>query len=218
MFLFSKDRPYLKGFAKRLVIMVKAPKAGAVKTRLGHGIGVSPATGFYRYTCQNVMTRLERDPRWQTILAVAPDVELTHPFWRSRYRMGQGRGDLGQRMQHVFDILPPGPVVIIGTDIPQISCENIWSAFERLGHHDAVFGPADDGGYWLVGQRRMPRVLSMFDNVRWSSAYTLSDSLANLEPHSVAMLDVLRDVDSAEEYFDLRQFGGRLVLPKKFMR
>lgn len=193
--------------------MVKTPKAGAVKTRLGKEIGIAPATYFYRYMCLNVMRRLSRETRWQTVLAITPETDMYHPLWRLAPRMSQGYGDLGMRMQHVFASLPPGPVVIIGTDIPEIQPKHIAKAFQALGSYDAVFGPADDGGYWLVGQKRCPSILNIFDNVRWSSQYTLEDTLKNLPARNVAMLDVLQDVDTAKEFRDLRSKGARLVLP-----
>ena len=116
-------------------------------------------------------------------------------------------------MQRVFDCLPPGPVVIIGTDIPEISGRHITRAFSSLGSNDAVLGPCDDGGYWLVGMRRTPRVLDIFADVRWSSAQTLSDTLSNLEGKSVAMLEQLSDVDDGESYRRLGNAASRLVLP-----
>jgi glycosyltransferase A (GT-A) superfamily protein (DUF2064 family) len=116
-------------------------------------------------------------------------------------------------MQRMFDCLPPGPVVIIGTDIPEIGTRHIAQAFRKLGSNDAVLGPCDDGGYWLVGQRRTPRVLDIFANVRWSSAHTLEDTLANLAGARVAMLEHLGDVDDGTSYRRLGSAGSRIMLP-----
>ena len=74
-------------------------------------------------------------------------------------------------MQRVFDHMPNGPVIIIGSDIPNIRTRDIAQGFQALGQHDAVIGPAPDGGYWLVGQSRRPKVLAMFSNVRWSGPH-----------------------------------------------
>ncbi|MEM7620952.1 MAG: TIGR04282 family arsenosugar biosynthesis glycosyltransferase [Pseudomonadota bacterium] len=196
-----------------LVIMVKTPKAGAVKTRLSRDIGVARATSFYRHLCSGIIKRLSASTKWQTLLAVSPDLDVCHPFWNAVHTITQGRGDLGQRMQRVFNDLPPGPVVIIGTDIPEITLQHISDAFVKLGNHDVVLGPADDGGYWLVGQNRMPRVLSLFENVRWSSEFTLQDTLKNTANARVALLDILRDVDTAKDYYDLRYKASRCLLP-----
>ncbi len=202
------------GFARRVVIMVKTPKAGRVKTRLGRDIGVCVATQFYRHMVKNVIRRVAADTRWETWLAVSPDQDVIHPFWFSELpRIGQGKGCLGQRMQSVMDELPPGPVVIIGTDIPEIQPFHIMTAFQKLGKYDAVFGPADDGGYWLVGQKRFPKILSMFGNVRWSSPYTLEDTLVNLSAHKVTQIMELGDIDTVEEYLTLKTYASRHIAP-----
>ena len=83
-------------------------------------------------------------------------------------------------------------MVIIGSDIPNIERADIANAFHQLGRHDAVFGPAPDGGYWLVGQSRRRTVLQMFDNVRWSSEHALADTMANLEGGSVKAVATAR--------------------------
>lgn len=194
-------------FQRRLVVMVKTPVMGRVKTRLGRQVGAVVATSFYRHTAAAVLGRVAADPRWQTVLAVAPDTGLAGTAWPSVIRrLRQGSGDLGARMQRIFDQAPPGPLIIIGTDIPGIDTQHIARAFRQLGAADAVLGPAPDGGYWLVGLRRSPRVLRVFGNVRWSSADTLADTVANLPAHHVALADILGDVDSAA---DLALAGGR---------
>jgi glycosyltransferase A (GT-A) superfamily protein (DUF2064 family) len=91
--------------------------------------------------------------------------------------------------------LPPGPVVLIGSDVPDIAASDVARAFRELGRRDAVFGPATDGGYWLVGLRRRPRFLDFFGNVRWSTAYTLADTLSNLVGKDVTLLRALSDID-----------------------
>ena len=134
------------------------------------------------------------------MLAVDPDRDVTKAFWPSRAILPQGEGDLGRRMQRLFASLPPGPVVIVGSDIPAIRAAHIAAAFKLLGGADAVLGPARDGGYWLVGLKRSPRVLRPFAGVRWSSAYALADTVANLDGKRVAFAAMLSDVDAAEDY------------------
>lgn len=194
--------------------MVKSPLAGRVKTRLAGEVGVTRATLFYRVTARAVMTRLAADRRWTTTLAVAPDVDVCRPYWpQTLPRMAQGPGDLAARMQRIMDELPPGPVVIIGTDIPAVRPDHVAAAFKALGSQDAVFGPADDGGYWLVGQRRVPTPIDAFSGVRWSTEYALADTLANHRGRSVAMVAELSDVDCARDLRDVARITGRVVLP-----
>lgn len=183
---------------RHLVIFVKAPRVGAVKTRLASALGRVGAWGLYKRMTDKVIKRLGRG-RWQVHLFVTPDVYVDRGrFWPSQMkRVGQGRGDLGQRMQRAFDILPPGPVVLIGSDIPDITADHIARAFDSLKSHDAVFGPARDGGYWLVGQRRRPKTLRFFQGVRWSTEHALADTLKNVSAYG--LIDTLCDVDHPED-------------------
>jgi glycosyltransferase A (GT-A) superfamily protein (DUF2064 family) len=148
------------------------------------------------------------------LLAVSPDMAVGSPVWPCGTTLiPQGSGDLGARMQRVFDWLPPGPAIIVGTDIPEITAEKIAAAFCLLQRHDAVFGPAHDGGYWLAGLKRSPGVRRIFDHVRWSSAHTLTDTLANLKGARVALTQPLSDVDDGESHRRLGGAGSRIVLP-----
>lgn len=195
-----------------LVVMAKEPRAGAVKSRLARDIGAPGAMRFYRNAMSSVVRRLTRPRRWNLVLAVTPGASAGSAVWCGHARVAQGTGDLGARMQRMFSLMPPGPVVIVGTDIPGIRADHIARAFRMLGAHDAVFGPAADGGYWLVGLRRSPRTQRIFDRVRWSSAHALEDTLANLDGARVAMLDVLEDVDDGDSHRRLSNAGGRVVL------
>ncbi len=119
---------------------------------------------------------------------------------RDLARIKQGVGDLGCRMQRVFDGQGNGPLIIVGTDIPFITRTTIASAFRRLASAGAIIGPAEDGGYWLIGLRRRPKCLRPFENVRWSTAYARSDTLKNLAACRVAQAETLFDIDSAGDY------------------
>jgi hypothetical protein len=184
-----------------LVVMAKQPRAGAVKSRLAAQIGAAQAVRFYRVNLARTLRTLGRDPRWTTILAVSPDTATSEPVWPNDVPViGQGGGDLGVRMQAIMDRFPPGPVVIVGSDIPGIEPAHVSRAFDLLGGHDVAFGPAEDGGYWLVGLKRFPRVPRIFANVRWSGAHALSDTLKNCRRLRVAHAATLADVDSREDW------------------
>ena len=193
---------------RHLVVMVKAPRIGQVKTRLGREIGYLNAWKAYRQMLGDILRRLARDERWIISLAVTPDATHTkRRLWPVKtQRLAQGSGDLGKRMGRVMDVMPPGPVVIIGSDVPSIQPRHIWSAFIALGKHDAVFGPAEDGGYWLVGLRRRPIIKNIFKNIRWSTAHALQDTRLNLpDKWQVALLGVLMDVDDKRTFKFLRK-------------
>ncbi|QGY00463.1 glycosyltransferase [Roseovarius faecimaris] len=191
----------------KLVVMVKEPRPGRVKTRLGREIGMVPAAWWFRRQVRSLLARVE-DPRWDLVLAVSPDREgLMSRIWPAHLpRMPQGKGGLGDRMGRVFLSLPPGPVCIIGADIPGVGKPQIARAFAALGRHEAVFGAAPDGGYWLVGLKRVRAVPSgLFRNVRWSTEHALADTLRAFERDRVALTDTLRDVDTAADLSAARQ-------------
>jgi uncharacterized protein len=189
--------------SRHLFIMVKEPCAGRVKTRLGADIGMTRAAWWFRHQSRHLIRTLGRDPRWQTVLAVSPDVAgMQSRVWPGDLpRWPQGQGDLGHRMGAIFRDAPAGPVLIIGADIPGITPALIEKAFRALGNHDAVFGPADDGGYWLIGLKRGACAVpvNLFKDVRWSTEHALADTVATLGDARVAMIDRLRDVDTASD-------------------
>lgn len=179
---------------------------GRVKSRLARHIGRVGAWAFYRGMLAGLTRRLGRDARWQCWLAVTPDQSLfDQGLWRSATPdvdafINQGGGGLGDRMARVMAALPPGPVVLIGSDIPGIRRDMIARAFRLLGDHDAVFGPAADGGYWLVGLKRRPRFIDPFRNVRWSTAHALADTQANLNGLKIALIETLEDIDDGPSF------------------
>ena len=182
-----------------LIVMVKEPRPGRVKTRLGKDIGMTSAAWWFRHQTKSLLRRL-RDPRWEMVLAVSPDREgMSSRVWPGDLaRVPQGQGDLGQRMARVLR-QTRGPSVLIGGDIPSVERSHIVEGFAALGSCPAVIGPALDGGYWLIGLRHPTRQhKSLFDGVRWSSPTALSDTLPTL-PQPVAFADTLNDIDSASD-------------------
>jgi len=185
-----------------LIVFVKAPRLGQVKSRLAADIGAVEATQFYRHATADLLRRLMPDRRWRSILAVTPDKDAGASFWPMELpRMRQGNGDLGERMARCMAAVPPGPVVLVGSDIPDIRPRHIAKAFSELGAADATFGPAIDGGYWLVGVRHRRVLAGMFTGVRWSTEYAVADTRANLGPgHRATLVDVLDDIDEGAAY------------------
>ena len=181
----------------RLVIMLKEPVAGRVKTRLGQDIGMTASAWWFRHQSAALIRRLQ-SPRWETWLAVAPDTALRSRCWPTHLpRMAQGRGDLGDRMVQILRS-SKGPVVLIGGDIPGVQQAHISAAFKALGRLDMVFGPATDGGFWLVGKHGpVPR--GLFENVRWSCPSTLQEARASAGNLRIGYAAVLNDVDTASD-------------------
>ncbi|HEX2449226.1 MAG TPA: TIGR04282 family arsenosugar biosynthesis glycosyltransferase [Methyloceanibacter sp.] len=211
----SAASPRRVAYANHLVIMAKAPQLGRVKRRLGREIGDVEAVRFYRSCLSHTVLRLARDRRWRTLLAIDPDRDVGACFSLSRKlaaRLTQGKGDLGQRMQRLFRRLPPGPAVIVGTDIPAMRAGDIAQAFAKLGGADAVFGRAPDGGYWLVGLKRVPKLLAPFAGVRWSSSRALVDTLKHLKGKRIGFVTTLSDVDIKRNWQLERVGAERLIV------
>lgn len=189
--------------AKPLVIIfARAPKYGAVKTRLARDIGAAEALRFYRGTLTRLVLRLRRDERFEIVLAVTPDLSLRERgLWPAGVQMmAQGPGDLGRRMIRALRSAGQRRAVVIGSDIPAIVPSNLSRAFGTLGRAPAVLGPARDGGYWLIGSRH-PLSLreNVLDGVRWSCADTLGDTVARI-PDARALDVVLDDIDTVSQY------------------
>ncbi len=186
---------------RHLVIMLKEPRPGRVKTRLGRDIGMVPAAWWFRHQTRALLRRLD-DPRWHLWLAVSPDhTGLQSRIWPAHLpRIAQGRGDLGARMGRIFRAMPRGPVLIIGGDIPGVQPRHIHHAFSRLGPNQTVLGPATDGGYWLIGMQRNSAVPNaVFRNIRWSSEHAMADTIASLPGQCIGFAATLRDVDTAAD-------------------
>jgi len=181
-----------------VVVFTRAPRLGVVKRRLAHDIGDRAALRFHVATLTRLARALAADRRFRTVLAVTPD----HARFRLPVRvkrLPQGSGDLGMRMQRAFLRFPQGRTAIIGCDIPDAGPQDALAAFRALGSAQAAFGPAADGGYWLVAMspRRPPHP---FRSVRWSTEHALADTLANFAGRRIALLRTLNDVDTGADW------------------
>src|SRR5262249_34703218 len=137
---------------------------------------------FQRVMLAMLLRRLGSDRRWRLRLAITPDRRAHYRIGAPRGTTitGQGAGDLGERMRRTLAACPAGPVLLVGDDIPAVGRSHIAEAFALLERHALVFGPASDGGFWLVGAKRRPRLPPLFGTVRWSTEHALGDVLSNL--------------------------------------
>lgn len=176
----------------QLFIFAKRPDMGRAKTRLARDIGPVHAQRHARAMMSHVIRRT-RDPRWETVIYAAPRKALgSEPLWAGVQQVAQPAGSLSPRLASAFSG-SRRPVIVIGTDCPQVGAADIADALSALRTSDLVFGPASDGGFWLMAAMA-PLPAQVFDGVRWSSAQTLSDLSANLSG-SIARLRMLTDVD-----------------------
>jgi hypothetical protein len=187
-----------------VVVFARAPRLGAVKRRLARDIGERAALRFHMSTLIRLLRALAAERRFRTVLAVTPD-HARFPLPLRVERVGQGRGDLGVRMYRAFRTYSRTRVALIGCDIPDAGPGDVLAAFRALGCADAAFGPAADGGYWLVAMSPR-RPACPFARVRWSTEHALADTLANFGGRRVALLRTLHDVDTEADLRRLDPF------------
>lgn len=188
-----------------VIVFARAPRLGAVKRRLARDIGDRAALRFHVSTLTALVRDLKACRRFDVVLAVTPDRARVRLPVRVR-RLDQGHGDLGCRMTRALRRYRR--VALLGCDIPDADAGDVRAAFHRLGNADAVFGPADDGGYWLIalGPRRPA---ALFGATRWSSEHALADTLKRFRHHRVGFVRGLSDVDTAADYH--RYLGSKAV-------
>lgn len=190
-----------------VVVFARAPRLGAVKRRLAAGIGARAALRFHRAMLARLLRMLCAGRSFDTVLALTPGSAARPGFWhgfsgrpaRRPALIGQGGGDLGARMQRAARRFRHRRLLIVGCDIPGLQRDDIDAARRALGRAEAVFGPAEDGGYWLVGLGPR-RPAHPFAAVRWSGPHALGDTLANFLGRRIALLRTLRDVDTPQDW------------------
>lgn len=186
------------------MIFLKAPRVGTVKTRLAASLGAEQACAAYKRLVEILLSDLatigEVELRFTPDDARADVEHWVRPNWCAA---SQGDGDLGCRLKRAFaEAFASGArrVVIIGSDCPEVTVDDIRGAWKKLDASDVVLGPATDGGYWLVGLRAPQPAL--FNDIAWSMSSVLSETLQRCRAAglSVQMLRELIDVDTEADW------------------
>ncbi len=197
----------------QLAILAKAPIAGLAKTRLIPALGAAGAARLQRqFTCRAVQTARAAGLGAVTLWC-APDHRQR--FFRALAQaypglvcVDQPAGDLGTRMLSAFQRhCVSGPTLLIGTDCPALQPAHLRAAAQALlSGRDAVFHPAEDGGYVLIGLRQAQPAL--FEQMRWSTPEVMQDSRARAAAQGLSLLELetLWDVDLPEDLPRLRHF------------
>ena len=174
---------------------------GKAKTRLAADIGRVHAWRLYRAMTARILRNVT-SPKWDTLLAVTPrrSVESV-PLWEGFDQYPQVSGSLSPRLAQAF--AAKGKIIVIGSDCPQITRADIVSGFDAIKPGQAEFGPADDGGFWLMGAMG-PVTPDKFNNIRWSSRHTLKDISRNFG-RPPKLLRTLIDVDDLAALKAVRQ-------------
>ena len=186
-----------------LIVFARVPAIGVGKTRLARDVGAVEAWRVYRAMASDVIRRL-RDPRWRLVVRVTPDAAAWPP---GVVHEPQGGGDLGERLDRAIRAHAHAPVAVIGTDAPEVTRERVARAFGQTRRTGVVFGPADDGGFWLLAVSALEARRVRLSGVRWSSPHTLEDAAAALGRPAV-LLETLSDVDDGRA---LRAWRRRAV-------
>jgi len=168
-----------------LLLFVKLPVAGRVKTRLQPELSPELAAGLYRAMVDDVFTALERPGQWDVVAFFSPyEQERAFREWLpdSTNLVAQSGTDLGERLARAFEwshAQGHSRTIIVGTDMPTLGSDALSDAFEALEHAEVVLGPSTDGGYYLVGLKE-PRP-ELFEDVGWSTSEVLEQTVAKLE-------------------------------------
>src|SRR6266571_8047660 len=188
----------------KLIVFVKAPRPGAVKTRLAKAIGAPAAQSAYRQLVETLLNQLQGLGGVEVCFSPADAAsEVQHWLKEGWSSSPQGDGDLGQRLQSAFQrAFHAGAkrVAIIGSDCPVVRVEDIREAWGVLQTHDVVLGPATDGGYWLIGLRQLQP--NLFRGVHWSTENVFAETIQRVQHASLSvhLLRELADVDTDREW------------------
>ncbi len=192
-----------------LIVFVKNIKLGKVKTRLAKTVGNENAFTIYKAlveTTEKATNALQIDKH------IYFSDMVIDTKWPNHYKTTQNGNDLGERMLNAFkNGFEKGyeQIVLIGSDLPEISASIIEEAFHKLNQKEVVFGPAEDGGYYLIGLSKLHS--SIFENKPWSTNSLLNITLEELKQNNidVSLIQTLNDIDTFE---DLKQYPEFLKL------
>jgi rSAM/selenodomain-associated transferase 2/rSAM/selenodomain-associated transferase 1 len=207
----------------RIIIFTRFPEIGKCKTRLIPLIGVENATELHRRMTERMISvcneyaRKHKDCQIEIGYSGGTDELMTEIFGNGNYRM-QPQGNLGIKMFHFFKhAFDDGfeSVIIAGSDCPEISPKILEKAFADLQNHALVLGPAEDGGYYLIGMNRAIGCLFP-ENMPWGTSSVLKETLeiAEKQKFSVALLPKLADLDRPEDLLRICNHPLLRNLPK----
>ena len=183
-----------------IMVFVRNPELGHVKTRLAKSIGDQAALETYKILSKHtskIISEIDSDQ-----LIVYSDKIQDNDVWTATNckKQIQTKGDLGQKMLAAFQYgfsLGYQKILIIGSDLYSLRPKHIESAFEQLENYDVVIGPALDGGYYLLGLNFI--IPKIFKQKQWSTSSVLKETLSDLKEFNVNLLEPLNDIDTYED-------------------
>ena len=183
-----------------LLIFTRNPELGKVKTRLAKTVGDKTALDIYLFLLQKTKEVTKSITCDKTVYYSEKIIE--DDLWnRSNYQKREQFGkDLGEKMKNAIDDgfkKKYTKIIVIGSDLFDLKPSLINDAFEKLDNNDVVIGPATDGGYYLIGLKKLH--LKIFENKNWGTSTVREDTLKNLEKVNVHLLPMLNDIDVIED-------------------
>lgn len=199
-----------------ILFFVKYPTPGEVKTRLAKDSSPELAAEFYSVFVEEKLSELAENTEADIIVCHAPEsARKDMPDWLgTSYRyIGQKGTDLGIRMENGFReafFMGYGRVVLVGSDIPALTADIIQEALNALSPDTAALGPADDGGYYLIGFQKGSLVPDIFHHMEWSTDLVFQQTVSRLEEAGTAVheLPQLEDTDTIEDVETLIALGS----------
>lgn len=201
-----------------VIVFVKNIKLGTVKTRLAKTIG-----DFGAFEVYSELVKITEKATAQ--LKIDKHIYFSNAIvetkWQNNYKTVQQGKDLGERMLNAFkDGFNTGykRIVLIGSDLPDINSKHIISGIEALDKNEVVFGPAEDGGYYLIGLNKL--IPEIFINKPWSQSNLLNETLQELQKLqvSVSTLETLNDIDTYEDLIVSDFYKSNLKLQEKIQQ
>jgi rSAM/selenodomain-associated transferase 1 len=208
-----------------LIVFVKAPRPGFVKSRLAQTVGPEAACLIYQILVSRVLKSIESLNPVEVRFSPDHAEKEIRPWRRTGWTVAaQGPGDLGQRLMRAFrDAFAAGyeRVAIIGSDSPEITHRDVEDAWAALDAHDLVVGPTLDGGYWLIAVRRgihARRMAQLFRGIPWSTQDVFEKTVEKAVAASLSVhrLRELSDIDTEDDWKEyLRRNALAEILPRE---
>jgi len=195
-----------------LIIFLKAPRAGFVKTRIAKTLGAENASTIYRALADDLLTNLEPGKNFKILVMFWPpdgQEEIEQWLGKKFEFMAQTGGGLGKKISGAFfEAFNKNyqNVILIGSDLPYLKNGDLLGAFNDLETTDLLLGPASDGGYYLIGLKKTCPPL--FEDINWSTRQVLSQTLSRAKKAGLSfkLLPEKRDIDNFEDLVFLQNF------------
>jgi len=181
----------------RLVLFTRYPVAGQAKTRLIPAIGAAAAAAVHKRLAEQTANLFLRSGRSLEVHYTGGNAADFEDWLGSEISyIEQPEGDLTRKLLAAVN---PAPVIFFGSDTPDLKAEHIEAAIEALQTHDVTIGPAEDGGYYLIGIRRS--LPDLFENLPWSTSAVFDETMERAKQNnlSVKLLETLSDCDVPED-------------------